>query len=651
MKRRSKNRRRKNSSKLDFQKLEARELLAGDVIAGHQAEGLLPTGTNIVVNGDFASVTAGSDQFFTEAEVPGWNAFDAATGQEINIFEWKIDGYRNVLDIDSTTTDFDRVYQDLNTEAETEYLVAFDYRNHPVANADATEFTHDFEVWWNNELVGRFTGGDSWTTGIIKVTSSNLDVTRLLFCEISEVGAPEGDGQGALLDNIRVVKASEVQTTNGGFETTAEEKSVFFAPADVPGWSAMATDVADRLLKVQTVDSAEGSQHLNLDSTDTNRDIIFTDLQTEAGSSYYVTFDMKNDGDQTTNPDELRVRWNGEWATTIFGTSEWETYGLMLTADSAETRLTFLEPGETTGDGSGPLLDNIQLFKITEAAGSDGLAIDINGEADGVDGSETFVPGAGAQPIGQNISLNSTADLDSVVVTLSDVVDGANEILSISPSSIPTDGSGNDKISVTSYSNATKTLTLSGAATAAEYQAVLRTLTYFNASDSFGTTNRTVGITTSTEASIASANIDLAFETDQTVIDDAILTKFAADNNLTTTDLGNGLYAVIDEPGTGQNPTINDRVRVNYNGKFITLNNQNKLVEGESFDLSSSEGITFPLTGVIEGWQIGIPAFKTGGTGQLLIPSHLAYGTTGQGSIPPNTVLLFDIELLEIIAS
>ena len=73
---------------------------------------------------------------------------------------------------------------------------------------------------------------------------------------------------------------------------------------------------------------------------------------------------MKTDGDQSVSADELRVRWNGAWATTVFGTNTWETYAVMVTADSDTTRLTFLEPGESTGDGSGPQIDDIQVFVI-----------------------------------------------------------------------------------------------------------------------------------------------------------------------------------------------------------------------------------------------------------------------------------------------
>jgi len=70
---------------------------------------------------------------------------------------------------------------------------------------------------------------------------------------------------------------------------------------------------------------------------------------------------------------------------------------------------------------------------------------------------------------------------------------------------------------------------------------------------------------------------------------------------------------------------------------------------GEIFDGSNAQGITFNLNGVIDGWRIGIPYFKEGGSGKLLIPSALGYGPNGGGSVPANSVLIFDIELIEVL--
>ena len=165
MKRRARTKPRRRRNRLDFQSLEPRRLLAGDVIAPHQAAGALPASTNLVVNGDFQDVVAGEDQFFDEIEVESWEAFDADAGQQINIFEYNIAGYENVLDLDSTSSQFDRVFQRVNTEVGAEYLVTFDYRSHPTVDVSASPRTNDFEIWWDGNRVGTYTGGDSWNNG------------------------------------------------------------------------------------------------------------------------------------------------------------------------------------------------------------------------------------------------------------------------------------------------------------------------------------------------------------------------------------------------------------------------------------------------------------------------------------------------------
>ncbi|MCP4773466.1 MAG: DUF642 domain-containing protein [Planctomycetaceae bacterium] len=648
MKRRARNKQRRRRNRLDFQSLEPRRLLAGDFMAPHQVSGELPASTNFVVNGDFEDVVEGGDRFFDETEVGSWEAFDAETGQQINIFDYNVDGYHNVLDLDSTSAQFDRVFQRVDTDAGEEYLVTFDYRSHPTVDVSASPRTNDFEIWWDGDRVGTYTGGDSWNTGAIVVTAGDLDTTVLLFCEIQEDGFSGGDGRGALLDNIRVVKANSVNVANGGFETTDASESVFYKPDQVDSWGAVAATNPDRWLKIFEGNAAEGNQYLNLDTTETHRDIAYQDLTTEAGASYYVTFSMKTDGDQSVSSDELRVRWNGSWATTVFGTDTWETYGVMVTADSDTTRLTFLEPGESTGDGSGPLVDDIQMFVL----GDQTLSLDFDESTSGNDGAFTYSPGTGSRVIASDVVITHAGDgdLTSAVVTLNGVVDGSSELLAVLDSSVPTDGQGQPLIAITNYDSTTNQLTLSGAATAAEYQQVIRTLHYFNAAEDVTVSDRTVTVAVSAASGTASASVVVSIETDQTLIDAAIIEQYIADNALDATPAAEGLYVVIDEPGAGQNPTINSTVRVKYDGKFIELNAQNQLVEGDSFDVSSESGATFPLSNVIRGWQLGIPLFKTGGAGKLIIPSGLAYGASGSGSIPPNSVLVFDVELLEIVS-
>lgn len=124
--------------------------------------------------------------------------------------------------------------------------------------------------------------------------------------------------------------------------------------------------------------------------------------------------------------------------------------------------------------------------------------------------------------------------------------------------------------------------------------------------------------------------------------DIAIIEQYITDNNLQAEETPSGLHYVINDLGTGNYPVASDDVRVRYKGYFT---------DGEVFDESDAAGITFNLQGVIQGWTEGIPKFKEGGEGILLIPSALAYGEngSGSGSIPPNTVLVFDVELLDIV--
>ncbi|MEM7163597.1 MAG: FKBP-type peptidyl-prolyl cis-trans isomerase [Bacteroidota bacterium] len=121
--------------------------------------------------------------------------------------------------------------------------------------------------------------------------------------------------------------------------------------------------------------------------------------------------------------------------------------------------------------------------------------------------------------------------------------------------------------------------------------------------------------------------------------DRQIILDYIANNNLNAVEGNEGLFYVIENPGSGDQPGINSTVTVDYRGYFT---------DGSTFDQSGAGGATFPLTGVIRGWQIGIPLFKEGGTGKLLIPSALGYGENGTGGIPGNTVILFDIDLIDV---
>lgn len=125
----------------------------------------------------------------------------------------------------------------------------------------------------------------------------------------------------------------------------------------------------------------------------------------------------------------------------------------------------------------------------------------------------------------------------------------------------------------------------------------------------------------------------------QAELDEKIITKYISDHSLSATATGSGLYYVINSQGSGANPDANSSVTVVYKGT---------LTDGTVFDQSSSSGATLKLSGTIQGWQEGLPKFKKGGKGILLIPSALGYGSNAVGKIPAASVLVFDVELLDV---
>lgn len=122
---------------------------------------------------------------------------------------------------------------------------------------------------------------------------------------------------------------------------------------------------------------------------------------------------------------------------------------------------------------------------------------------------------------------------------------------------------------------------------------------------------------------------------------DVEILQYLADNNLTAERDPSGLYYIIDEPGTRIRPTLASTVSVIYKGYLTDP-------DTTVFDNSNGAARTFGLGGVVEGWQIGIPLFKEGGKGKLIIPCNLGYGDVQSGVISPGSVLVFDIELVDV---
>ncbi|CAM4122071.1 FKBP-type peptidyl-prolyl cis-trans isomerase [Gillisia limnaea] len=126
---------------------------------------------------------------------------------------------------------------------------------------------------------------------------------------------------------------------------------------------------------------------------------------------------------------------------------------------------------------------------------------------------------------------------------------------------------------------------------------------------------------------------------DYVSLNDKEILNYLEENNLEAEKSASGLYYIIESEGAGVQPTTTDEVRVAYKGYFTNNN---------VFDQSTSEGISFNLQQVIRGWTEGITYFKEGGSGMLLVPSHLGYGSQNYRGIPGGSVLIFEINLIEV---
>ena len=106
---------------------------------------------------------------------------------------------------------------------------------------------------------------------------------------------------------------------------------------------------------------------------------------------------------------------------------------------------------------------------------------------------------------------------------------------------------------------------------------------------------------------------------------------------------GSGLLYETVAEGTGKTPAATDTVKVNYKGT---------LIDGTVFDASEKHGgpSTFGLDRVYKCWTEGLQLMKTGGKAKLYCPAELAAGDRGQGEVPPGATLIFEVELLEIVA-
>lgn len=121
---------------------------------------------------------------------------------------------------------------------------------------------------------------------------------------------------------------------------------------------------------------------------------------------------------------------------------------------------------------------------------------------------------------------------------------------------------------------------------------------------------------------------------------EAFLVENAQKEGVTVTE--SGLQYEVLQAAEGAKPVAADTVKVHYTGT---------LTDGTVFDSSVERGepIEFPLNRVIPGWTEGVQLMSVGSKFRFTIPSDLAYGERDMGTIPPHSVLVFDVELLDVI--
>lgn len=119
----------------------------------------------------------------------------------------------------------------------------------------------------------------------------------------------------------------------------------------------------------------------------------------------------------------------------------------------------------------------------------------------------------------------------------------------------------------------------------------------------------------------------------------ASITGYASANGIAGTEHSSGVYYQVINPGSGATPTTSSTVTVKYTGK---------LLNGQVFDQQTTTPVSVSVSQVIDGWKIGLPLIQKGGVIKLIIPSSLGYGCTGFGTVPSNSILYFEIELVDV---
>ena len=311
--------------------------------------GDLPGGVNLIVNGDFETFTNdetfnvvnafATARFYGSDLVPGWTVADGDGdgSQRINLLTFNNDR-GTVVDIDSNPGQDDRLFQDVNVTVGQQYVFSFDYFGPDQLDGVTDPPSNEFEVFYNGELLGTLDSTSRYQQASFVVTGAANDAdgstdagdtvsARFEFRDGTS-GDRGGDGRGSLIDAVSLVAVTGQAVVNGDFESVDSADGPDFAPDDVDGFSlfTFSDDTEDRVIQIQSGDGDEGGSFLNLNSSTDLVDQVFQDLATEAGQTYFVTFDLRVDPTSTAEADELRVRFDNEFVGVFEGTDEFQSY-------------------------------------------------------------------------------------------------------------------------------------------------------------------------------------------------------------------------------------------------------------------------------------------------------------------------------------
>jgi FKBP-type peptidyl-prolyl cis-trans isomerase FkpA len=121
----------------------------------------------------------------------------------------------------------------------------------------------------------------------------------------------------------------------------------------------------------------------------------------------------------------------------------------------------------------------------------------------------------------------------------------------------------------------------------------------------------------------------------------ASLQAYLTSKSITATQDPGGFFYIIVAPGTGVTPALTSKIKAKYVG---TLEDGTQF--GQNID-PAGDALGF-LSGLVLGWQRGLPLIKKGGTIKLYLPPSLGYGCAGSGSVPSNANLIFTLDLVDV---